>query len=205
MRKLLGMATALATVALVSTTVGAQGTARARGPAQQGEPRAQASQGSSIEFGIDGAINFFRGDNADATTIEIPNGIFRIGFHRNPTWSIEPYTQITYLSTDASSISRLLLGAGLLYHLSPSRVENQWYVRPFLALDHTGYNDKSPADNDDSTNQLQLGAGFGLKMPLKDQLGARFEINLGRALESGNDVPGYTIIGLQAGFSYYTR
>lgn len=189
---------ALSAVALLSTSAAAQ--------RQQGAPRPQGIPSSTKEFGIDGGITFYQGEgNNDFRTIELPNGIFRVGFHRNQTWSIEPYTQISWESNDAFSQSRLLLGAGLLYHLSTSRLENQWYVRPFIALDHRGFNDKVPPENDVSTNQLQLGAGFGLKMPLADRIGARFELNLGRALESGNDVPGYTIIGLQAGLSYFTR
>jgi hypothetical protein len=206
MRTSLKLAAAVAALALVSTTAGAQTTRGGRTVRQQGQPAAQ--QGSSampLELGIDGDISFNFTDGDDATVISLPNAIFRMAFHRNATWAIEPYGSIQRLGTDDFSTRTIILGAGLIYHLSPSRSVNQWYVRPFLGLHNESTTiDLGTGDQTESSTQFQLGGGFGLRMPMSDRLGARFEALLARTLEDG-DQAGFTTLGLRAGFSYFTR
>ena len=89
------------------------------------------------------------------------------------------------------------IGAGLLYHFSPSRAANQFYVRPFL-----GVNGSSGDAGSGST--VEFGVGGGLKMPLRDRIASRFEATF--AHEGGrNGGAGQDALGLLAGLSFYTR
>jgi hypothetical protein len=80
---------------------------------------------------------------------------------------------------------------GALYHFSPSRAANQFYVRPFIQI--AGFSGGGASDS-----QALFGVGGGLKIPLRDRISSRFEANF--AHTDGSDM-----IGLLAGLSFYTR
>lgn len=204
MRNALKLATAFAALALLTTSASAQ-----RAMRQQGAPAVVQGVGNPIEFGIDGDISFHlldENDGDDITQISLPNAIFRMGFHRNATWSIEPYASIQAASTDNVSERNLMLGVGLPWHLSTVRTMNQWYVRPFVGFTSSRTEFETPTgDIENTATQFHLGAGFGLKMPIADRLGARFEVLLARTFEDEGDAPGFTTVGLRGGLSFYTR
>jgi Outer membrane protein beta-barrel domain len=194
MRTLVRLFAALAAIAPI-TTANAQ--ARTSAPASQGQP-------SVIELGLDGRLAFGL-DDPSTTTIQLPVGIFRIGFFRNPNWSIEPFLGLDYADQDNTSATVLNLGVGALYQFQQSRASNQWYVRPYLGLFHIG---TSVTNNNvtisTNSNQFELGGGVGFKMPMTSQLGWRFEANLTHLFEGGGR-GSQTALGFQAGVSYYTR
>jgi Outer membrane protein beta-barrel domain len=186
---------AAAAIALFTTAAHAQ--ARTSAPASP-------NQRGTIELGLDGRLAFGL-DDPSSTSIQLPVALFRIGFFRNPNWSIEPFFGLDYFDQDNASQTLMNLGVGALYHFQQSRADNQWYVRPYLGLVHVG---TSVTNNNvtisTNSNQFELGGGVGFKMPMTSQLGWRFEANLTHLFEGGGR-GSQTALGFQAGVSYYTR
>jgi Outer membrane protein beta-barrel domain len=144
----------------------------------------------SPEIGIDAGITFGLSD-PNVTTIAIPAQQIRMGFFVSPALSIEPTFGLQSISGGGETFTAYQIGAGLLYHFSPSRAANQFYVRPFLNIVGT-------SGGGQSDSQALFGIGGGLKVPLRDRIASRFEANF--AHTDGSDM-----IGLLAGLSFYTR
>ncbi len=158
--------------------------------------RGSSSSSPSPEIGMDAGL-IFGLSTPSTTTFQLPLQQIRMGFFLSPVMSIEPTVGFTSLSGGGFSGTDYNLGAGLLYHFSPSRAANQFYVRPFL-----GINGQSGDLGSGST--VQFGVGGGLKMPLRDRIATRFEALF--AHQGGqNGAPGQDAIGLLAGLSFYTR
>jgi hypothetical protein len=144
----------------------------------------------SPEIGIDAGISFGLGDPS-TTTISIPAQHIRMGFFVSPVLSIEPTLGLTSTSGGGATVTLYNVGLGALYHFSPSRAANQFYVRPFLNI--VGFSGGGTSDS-----EAVFGVGGGLKIPLRDRIASRFEANFAHA--DGSDA-----IGLLAGLSFYTR
>ena len=144
----------------------------------------------SPEIGMDAAITFGLGDN-NGTVIDIPAQSIRMGFFVSPQLSIEPMFGLTSASGGGSTVTLYNIGAGALYHFSPSRAAKQFYVRPFIQI--AGVSASGSSDS-----QALFGVGGGVKIPLRDRIASRFEANF--AHTDGSDM-----IGLLAGLSFYTR
>lgn len=150
---------------------------------------------SPKEFGVDAGLTFGFGD-LDYTAVSIPAQQLRVGFYRGPTVSFEPYLGLNYFSAGDEDATQVNLGAGLLYHLSASRLSNQLYVRPFAEINYVNA-------GDDSETQFGVGAGLGLKVPWRDRFATRWEAALGYAIES-DDLPGGPTLRLGVGLSFFT-
>lgn len=148
------------------------------------------SANPSPEIGMDAGITFGLG-TPSITTIQIPAQQIRMGFFLSPALSIEPTFGLQSVSGGGTSFTVYNLGAGLLYHFSPSRAANQWYVRPFLNVVGT-------SGGGTSNSTAVFGVGGGLKLPLRDRIASRFEANFQHG--DGNNA-----IGMLAGLSFYTR
>jgi hypothetical protein len=156
---------------------------------------ASAQRGSSMsspspELGMDAGITFNL-TSPTSTTISIPAQQIRMGFFVSPALSIEPTLGLMSTSGGGTTVTVYNVGVGALYHFSPSRAANQFYVRPFLNI--AGFSGGGTSDS-----QAVFGVGGGLKIPLRDRIASRFEANF--AHTDGNDA-----IGLLAGLSFYTR
>lgn len=150
----------------------------------------------SPEIGVDAAVSF--GLSSPSTTeIAIPVSLIRAGFFMSPVLSLEPWLGLNSFSGGGFSGTDYRLGVGLLYHFSASRAANQFYVRPFI-----GVHGESGDLGNGST--AQFGAGFGVKLPLRDRLATRLEANFGHETGRAGDA-GRDAIGLLAGLSFYTR
>jgi hypothetical protein len=155
--------------------------------------RSVTTENPSPEIGFDAAITFGLG-NGGGTLIDIPAQQVRLGFFVSPVISIEPTLGLHSESGGGTTITLYTVGAGLLYHFSPSRAANQFYIRPFI--DVVGF---SAGGNSDSN--AQFGVGGGLKIPLRDRIATRLEANFAHV--TGNN--GTDMLGLLAGLSFYTR
>ena len=142
----------------------------------------------SPEIGMDAALTLGLGDNG-VTRLDIPASQIRVGFFVSPALSIEPTFGLHAIK---DGVTVYQIGAGALYHFSPSRAANQFYVRPFLQIVGVSV---SGAGSD---SQALFGVGGGLKMPLRDRIATRFEANFQHS-------DGADAIGLLAGLSFYTR
>ena len=159
------------------------------------QARAQTME-SPKEYGIDAGVQFGLG-NDSFTAIGIPAQRLRIGFFRSPTVSFEPYGGLTYRNSPGSeSVTNLNLGAGLLYHLSPNRTDNQIYVRPFAQVNYIN-------GSGNSDTQFGIGGGLGVKMPWRDRLATRLEAAIGYEFASDNFDSGATL-NLLAGLSFFS-
>ena len=154
------------------------------------------SASPSPEIGMDAGL-IFGLSTPSTTTFQLPLQQIRMGFFLSPVLSIEPTVGFTSFSGGGFSGTDYNIGAGLLYHFSPSRAANQFYVRPFL-----GINGSSGDLGSGST--VAFGVGGGLKMPLRDRIATRFEATF--AHQGGqNGGPAQDALGLLAGLSFYTR
>ena len=181
MRRVLSLA-ALSILAL-STTASAQRSG-------------STSASPSAEIGMDAGIRFNM-TTPSSTVIQIPAQQIRMGFYVSPVMSIEPTVGLTSVSGNGVSGTMYSVGAGLLYHFSPSRAANQFYIRPFLGIDGT-------SGDFGSGSTVSFGVGGGIKMPIQDRLASRFEANFAHA-GGRNGGQGTDAIGLLAGLSFYLR
>lgn len=152
--------------------------------------RSTSGVNPSPEIGLDAGISFGLG-NGGGTLIEIPAQRIRMGFFVSPVVSIEPSLGLQSTSGGGATLTAYNIGAGLLYHFSPSRATNQFYVRPFINI--LGFSGGGTSDS-----QAEFGVGGGLKIPLRDRIASRFEANF--AHTDGSDM-----LGLLAGLSFYTH
>ena len=149
----------------------------------------------SPEIGMDAGISFGLG-TPSTTVISIPVQQIRMGFFVSPALSIEPSLGLTSFS-GGGTFTLYNIGAGVLYHFSPRRAANQFYVRPFL-------NVVGASGGGTSNSTTIFGLGGGLKVPLRDRIASRFEANFAHQGAQGG-TPAENAIGLLAGLSFYTR
>jgi hypothetical protein len=155
-----------------------------------------SSANPSPEIGMDAGIGF-RLTDPSITTIAIPVQAIRMGFFVSPVLSIEPTLGLVSFSGGGVSGTDYAIGVGALYHFSPSRAVNQFYVRPFIEINGS-------SGDAGSGSSVAFGVGGGLKMPLRDRIATRFEANF--AHDGGRNGGGSSdMIGLLAGLSFYTR
>jgi hypothetical protein len=180
MRRLLSFA------ALSILTLGASASAQ----------RAGSMASPSPEVGMDAGI-LFRLTSPSVTTLAIPMPLVRMGFFVSPVLSIEPSLGISSFSGGGLSGTDYTVGVGALYHFSPSRAANQFYVRPFLSINGS-------SGDAGSGSSVAFGVGGGLKIPLRDRIATRLEANF--AHDGGRNGGGSSdMLGLLAGLSVYTR
>ena len=148
------------------------------------------SANPSPEIGMDAGIGF-RLTDPSFTTVAIPVPAIRMGFFVSPALSIEPTLGLTSVSGGGISGTDYAIGVGALYHFSPSRAANQFYVRPFVNINGS-------SGDLGSGSSVAFGVGGGLKIPLRDRIASRFEANFQHS-------DGADAIGLLAGLSFYTR
>jgi hypothetical protein len=173
-------------------------------------PAAQAQRGATnaampLEFGVDGGLSFGTGGTNNSVDFALPIPAVRVGFHMNPTWSIEPSLSLYNRSVTGGSSTDYQIGVAALYHFSPSRAANQFYARPFLNFigDRTKTETSPTTTVTTSSNMTEIGAGFGVKMPWRDRMAWRVEGNLSHLSEKV--ATGDTRVGVLFGLSYFTR
>lgn len=182
MRRVLTFA-ALSLIAIASTA-GAQRTTRGT----------MTSANPSPELGVDAGV-IFTLDDPKTTDLQVPIPSIRMGFYLSPALSLEPSLGLTHHSETDLSYTTYSVGLGMLYHFSPSRMANQFYVRPFIGLDGL-------SGDLGSHSAFTFGGGFGVKVPVASRFATRFEANLAHSSSEGTT---QNAIGLLAGLSVYTR
>lgn len=163
--------------------------------------RAQSPDKNIIEWGLDAGAVFGLGDES-TIDIVLPASRLRVGFFLDNRWSIEPALGLSYNKVEGSDgIFRYNLELGLLYHFVPfigtkpeggrefSR-STSTYARPFVNF--TGFNN----GGDDA--EFSIGAGLGIRVPMREAFQFRFEANLGYGFD--NEV---ARLGLLAGVSFF--
>jgi outer membrane protein with beta-barrel domain len=197
MRLHVTLVAAFSAVALVSTASNAQ----SRG-SRSSQSAPQAS--TPIEFGLDGALNFGL-DDPKTTAVSLPVQNLRVGFMRNPVWSIEPFLQLNSIHQSGASATAMNIGTGLLYHFTQNRAEKQWYARPFVGLNHGSASETvGGVTTSTSVNQFQVGGGVGLKVPMADRWGLRFEGTMTHNFKT-DAVAASSMLGFNAGLSFFTH
>jgi hypothetical protein len=151
-----------------------------------------------VEVGIDAQISF--GLDDQGTNINIPAQKIRAGFMLTPVMTLEPSLGFFRMSNAGSSISGTALDVSLLYHFSPSRAARQFYVRPVVGLQRATFSDDD-LDVSESNTDLNIGVAGGMKIPLMDRVGARFEAEFRNYMSE----PSVSALNLNFGLSYFTR
>ena len=200
MRVQMKLGAAVVAALLVAATVAG---AQARGSARGAQSKPEESR--LVELGLDGGMSFGL-DDPKQTNVGLPFQQLRAGFYLSPVISIEPLMSFDYNKTSqagvSASASTLDLGVGMLWHLSPNRNENQWYLRPVVDMLHvSGSVTGAPTV---SENQFALGGSVGVKVPMASRLATRLELGLQHRFEAGA-LGSQTYLGVTAGFSFFTR
>lgn len=158
-------------------------------------PSLTRAQTHPIELGVDGELAIALG-TPRVTTLAIPIGQFRVGFFTSPTLSWEPSLALNYVSFQGGgNASRIRLGLGLLFHMSPVRTQPQTYLRPFGGF--------TTVSNGGSNTDAHLGFGVGVKIPWTNRrLATRLE---GFLQHLFNEPDGVTSLGALFGLSFFTR
>lgn len=151
-----------------------------------------------VEVGVDAQVGI--GLDDQGTSISIPAQKIRAGFMLTPVMTLEPSLGFVRLSNDGSSFSTLALDLSLLYHLSASRAARQFYLRPVVGLQRVSISDDD-LDVSESETDLNLGLAGGMKVPLLDRVGARFEVEFRNYMSD----PSMSALNLNFGLSYFTR
>jgi hypothetical protein len=154
-----------------------------------------AAQDKVVELGQDvGFTVAFNG--ATVRSLSVPSGSVRVGVFVSPMVAVEPEVALTHLSVeDAGSVTTLSLSVSLPIHFVRERHRIRPYVRPLAGV--------TAVDAEGGASQVQAGAGFGIKSPITERLGARLEALVVRAFES-EELAAATVIGLRLGFSFFT-
>ncbi|HYW50373.1 MAG TPA: hypothetical protein VE861_07200 [Gemmatimonadaceae bacterium] len=156
------------------------------------------------EFGLDAGAIFGLGDRS-SFSVTIPAARARVGFFLNndSRWSIEPAAGFAYSKIESVPYQfdyNLELGA--LYHFrAPAAFTYESrssiaYLRPFVGLVGVA----TGGDDGGSDNELSLGAGYGVKIPLRQGLALRLEGNAGYGLDNNA-----FRLGAFAGISFFAR
>ena len=170
-----------------------------------GSLHAQAVRATStvIEIGVDGGLVY--DGETEITHISLPAQQLRVGVFVSPRLSFEPSIGFDRVSAKGGSISTLDASVGLLATVAGVATgagrTTSVYVRPFGGLTRLS---ASSYGEGNSATQFQLGGGVGIRTPLVDRLGARFEAFYAHGF-SANDVPSSNSVGLRVGLSFFTR
>lgn len=165
---------------------------------------AQAQSSHPIEFGVDAGVSFTTGD-PKVTTISVPLQSLRVGFYLSERVAIEPALAFNYAKSGDFSFSTLSPELGLLYDLTESRREPQFFVRPFAGVIRTAADDGTGSE---SVTVSHVGAGVGVKVPFGsvERFAWRIEAlydhsfaNTDKAIEAEN------AFGLKLGLSFFTK
>jgi hypothetical protein len=185
-------AAALAALALVAPAARAQ------------NPAAVAQVPNTVEIGADAGLTFGLGDQS-SIDFAFPAQRARVGFFLNndSRISVEPSVGFTYGKTEnAPGVSQYTLETGVLYHFRPARlitdVANRAavsYARPFV-----GFEGQSVGGGGRNDNEFFVGAGLGVKVPVRTNIALRAEANLGYGFDNEAARVGATL-----GLSFFTR
>jgi len=155
-----------------------------------------ASLSYPLELGMDGAAAFdlsVPANSAKTARIGLPVGNLRLGFYTSDVWEIEPFFALNYAKVEGfPGFTAYQFGSGVLYHFSPSRMQSQLYVRPFVGV-------VGASGGGNSNSDVLIGAGVGMKWP---KLGGRIAWRGEGNISTTGDV---TSLGLLWGLSYYPR
>jgi hypothetical protein len=156
--------------------------------------QASSLEAQDVELGIDGAITF-RQTDPSVRFVDLPLGLFRIGFRVSPDVSLEPAFSLHSQTVRGESARYYTMEFGALWHFNTTPSGKRIYLRPMVTVDGV-----SVEGNGDS--QTALGVGLGIKIPMIPKLASRFEANYKRYLSSG-DVDGFNQIGFLFGLSFF--
>ncbi len=128
----------------------------------------------------------------------VPFQSFRAGFFVSDNASLEPAVSLNYLKFEGSdAIATIGLKFAALFHFSPDRDRSQPYVRPQAGLTFI-------TAGGESASQFHLGGGFGVKVPVANQLAVRLEAGFQHSLEN-DDFNGMSTLTAAIGLSFFTR
>ena len=169
------------------------------------------SLSAQVEIGMDATLTFeqaaskeivigdqvFVREDADLTTISIPNARLRLGFFTSPTVSVEIDTGFRRVSNDDGSVTTWELGGAPLFHFSHiDSGEAVGYVGPKI-----GFEVRNAADTDVA---VRLGAKGGVKLPAGDSFLIRLEGFYEREFET-DFFEHANIFGIAIGLSFLTK
>lgn len=161
-------------------------------------PHALAQQGTS-EFGVDLGFGYAipdgSGDNVFG--INVPTASFRWAQFASDAWAIE--TDIGFELTNVDGDTETLLGLGLnfQYHF----LDDPKQARPFFAFGG-GFQSFNPLTSSRTFNRWLAGAGFGVKIPVREFLGIRLSASYARGFET-DDLVATNEIHFSLGMSFF--
>ncbi|HUF28746.1 MAG TPA: hypothetical protein VMM18_17325 [Gemmatimonadaceae bacterium] len=162
-----------------------------------GDARSQQPAGTQ-ELGIDAGATIALGGRS-SVVINLPAARARMGFfmQSDSRWSWEPALGLSYVKVEgADGVLFYGLELGALRHFRPGADLREQgvsvsYLRPFIGVD--GYTGSA------GDNEVSVGAGFGVKIPWRQDLAWRLEANTGYGFDNRA-----WRLGAFAGLSFFT-
>ena len=162
---------------------------------------AQRQASYPYEIGVDGTIarRSYDGENglasSSVTTVSLPANTLRVGLFITNQIELEPALSFQRINAGDNDYTQVDFSVAAPIYFTPERTKPQLFVRPVVGVYHVSHPDVS---------QVNVGAGFGVKLPIDSRISTRFEAEY-RHGNGGDEFRSYNQIGLIIGLSIYTR
>ena len=159
-------------------------------------PARGSAQQRPVELGMDGGVQVSL-TGGTSPLVQIPTGLFRVGFFANDLVSVEPSVALTML-TGSGETAQLLQGRlGVLVHFASDPTKSRGFVEPLVGIIRRAGPSKTQT-------QFSAGGGIGVKIPAGKDFAARLEAVFTHGFSS-NSFSGGNAVGALIGFSFFTH
>ena len=176
-----------------------------------GRASAQAFQGAfdenctvqndcPVELGMDMAAMTLRFASGETRfNFDVTGSVVRLGLPISSTLTIEPLLSFKFFNGDSVSTAVVGVGVGMPFHVQPTGGRSGLFVRPLVTIHYVNA-DASGVGKGDA--QFAIGAGFGGKFPIANNVSFRLEVVPAYAVESDLFESGFSI-GMFVGISIF--
>lgn len=165
---------------------------------------AQVEMGGDLAFHITTNQN---GSNDNSYNINVPVSAIRVGYFVMPELAVELGTNFQHEAVSGTAYNDFGLNLGALYHLRNINSITVPYLKVLGGMDYFGYNYTTNTNLNHNDTRFYTGAGVGVKVPVMDWLGLRFEgryLRLFKSQYKTNPLRAANQFSIMAGISFFT-
>lgn len=165
---------------------------------------AQVELGGDLGFHITTNQN---GSKDNSYNVNIPLSAIRVGYFVTPEIAAEVGANYNHQAVSGSAINDLGLNLGALYHLRNINSMTIPYAKVMGGMDYSSTSFVTQTNLNHNDTQFYAGGGIGIKVPVMDWLGLRFEGRYLRLFKSDYKVaplPAANQFSILAGVSFFT-
>ncbi len=159
-------------------------------------PTRGSAQRRPVELGMDGGVQISL-TSPTAALVQIPTGLFRVGFFASDLVSVEPSVALTLLTGGGATLTQFQGRLGVLVHFASDPTRARGFVEPLVGINHSG-------GGGSGGTQFTAGGGIGVRIPAGKDLAARLEAVFTHGFHS-NSFDSGNMVGALIGFSFFTH